>query len=769
MLDETMVVVLAGGAGERLHPLTRERAKPAVYFGGPYRIVDFVLSNCLNSGLRRIFIATQYKSLSLNRHIRMGWSIVSEELGEFIEILPPQKRVGENWYLGTADAVFQNLYSVVRENPKHVIILQGDQVYKMDYAKMLRFHCEQQAAVTIATIEMPVEEARRFGVVQVDDDGRVVGFQEKPSHPMPIPGAPHLALASMGIYIFEANVLTQALEADAARDTAHDFGQDIIPALIGRIPVFAYRFYDENKKAAKYWRDIGTLDAYFEASMDLVQVNPEFNLYDPEWPLRTYQPQAPPAKFVFAEEGRRCGQALDSIISPGCIVSGSRISGSILCPNVRVHSFCDIDRSILMPGVRVGRHARLRRAIIDRDVFIPRGAQIGFDLDEDRRRHAVTEQGVVVVTHDDEPAIRNIDPEALAFEADADRRGIVGDRNRTVARPISVRRFDVKIVRVHGREILDSRGNPTIEVDLELEGGVRGRAAVPSGASTGEREALELRDGDKKRYLGKGVLKAVANVNGEIAPAVVGQTADQRAVDALMNRLDGTPTKSRLGANAILGVSMALARADAAAAGEPLYATIGRLAGRTRDQFSLPVPMMNILNGGAHADSNVDIQEFMVVPIGLPTFSEGLRAGAETFHALRSILKQRGLSTGVGDEGGFAPSLKANHAGDRAGARGHREGRLQGGTGTVPRARRRGQRAVGRRRHGHRTRCADRKVCVQEVGRQDADAGRDGRAVCDLGGPVPDRVHRGRARRGRLGGLGADDPAARRPRADSRR
>jgi glucose-1-phosphate adenylyltransferase len=227
----------------------------------------------------------------------------------------------------------------------------------------------------------------------------------------------------MGVYIFEADVLARELEADAARDTTHDFGRDIIPAVIGAVPVFAYRFYDENKKAAKYWRDIGTLDAYFDASMDLVQVNPEFNLYDPEWPLRTYQPQAPPAKFVFADEGRRCGQALDSIISPGCIVSGSRISGSILCPNVRVHSFCDIDRSILMPGVRIGRHARLRRAIVDRDVFIPRGAQVGYDEEEDRRRHTVTEQGVVVVTRDDEPAVRDIEPEALAIEAEADARG----------------------------------------------------------------------------------------------------------------------------------------------------------------------------------------------------------------------------------------------------------------------------------------------------------------------------------------------------------
>ena len=423
MLDDALVIVLAGGAGERLHPLTQERAKPAVYFGGPYRIIDFVLSNCINSGLRRIFIATQYKSLSLNRHIRMGWNVVSEELGEFVEILPPQKRVGENWYLGTADAVYQNFYSISRESPRQVIVLAGDHVYKMDYAKMLRFHQERHAAVTIATIETPASESRRFGIVQVDESDRVIGFQEKPEHPQPIPGSPHLALASMGIYVFEAGILTRALEADAARDSNHDFGKDIIPALIAEAPVYSYRFYDENKKSAKYWRDIGTLDAYFEASMDLVQVNPEFNMYDPEWPLRTYQPQAPPAKFVFAEEGRRCGQALDSIISPGCIVSGSRILGSVLCPNVRVHSFCTIEQAILMPGVRIGRHARIRRAIVDRDVYIPRGASIGFDPEEDRRRHAVTDQGVVVVTRDDEPATRQIDEEALRAEAYADRQG----------------------------------------------------------------------------------------------------------------------------------------------------------------------------------------------------------------------------------------------------------------------------------------------------------------------------------------------------------
>jgi len=296
-------------------------------------------------------------------------------------------------------------------------------VYKMDYSRMLRFHIERGAAVTLAAIEVPIGEASRFGIVAVDAQERVTGFQEKPQRPSSIPGSPDLCLASMGVYVFDTDVLVRELEADAAQPTAHDFGKDIIPALIHRAPVYAYRFYDENKKASKYWRDIGTLDAYFEANMDLCQVNPEFNLYDPEWPLRTYQPQAPPAKFVFAEQGRRCGQALDSIISPGCIVSGSTIQGSVLCPNVRVHSFCLIDQCILMPGVRVGRHARIRRAIIDRDVLIPRGARIGYDPEEDRRRHTVTDTGIVVVTTDDEPLIGPLGEEALTFEAEADRRG----------------------------------------------------------------------------------------------------------------------------------------------------------------------------------------------------------------------------------------------------------------------------------------------------------------------------------------------------------
>ena len=422
-IDDCLVIVLAGGAGERLYPLTRERAKPAVYFGGPYRIIDFVLSNCINSGLRRIYIATQYKSLSLNRHIRHGWGIVSDELGEFVEILPPQKRVSEHWYQGTADAVFQNLYSIMQEDPRHLIVLSGDHVYKMDYARMLRFHQERGAAVTLGALEVPLADAGRFGIVTVDEQERVVAFEEKPAAATPIPGSSDFALASMGVYIFDIDVLVRTLEADAGQPTTHDFGKDIIPALIHQAPVYAYRFYDENKKSSKYWRDIGTLDAYFEANMDLCQVSPEFNLYDPEWPLRTYQPQAPPAKFVFAEAGQRCGQALDSVISPGCIVSGSSIYGSVLCPNVRVHSFCHIEQCILMPGVRVGRHARIRRAIIDRDVLIPRGALIGYDAEEDRRRHTVTDSGIVVVTTDDEPFVGQVSDEAVAYEAEADRRG----------------------------------------------------------------------------------------------------------------------------------------------------------------------------------------------------------------------------------------------------------------------------------------------------------------------------------------------------------
>jgi glucose-1-phosphate adenylyltransferase len=402
LLRDVVAILLAGGAGERLYPLTRDRAKPAVSFGGAYRVIDFTLSNCVNSGLRKIFIATQYKAQSLNRHVRMGWSVVNPELGEFIEILPPQKRVGENWYLGTADAVYQNLYSLQREQPRWVIILSADHIYKMDYGRMLDIHIARGAALTLGAIEVPLAESRRFGILEVDEDGRVGGFQEKPLSARPLAWHEDACLASMGIYIFDVDLLVRELRRDAEQPSSHDFGRDIIPRLVASgEKVFAHLFWDENKKEAKYWRDIGTLDAYYDASMDLVQVDPVFNLYDPDWPLRSYQPQYPPAKFVFDEDGRR-GTAVQSLVSMGCIVSGSAVSRSILSPGARVHSYCTIEDSILMPNSTIHRHGRIRRAIVDREVEVPRGAVIGYDPAEDRRRHTVTEAGVVVVTPGEE-------------------------------------------------------------------------------------------------------------------------------------------------------------------------------------------------------------------------------------------------------------------------------------------------------------------------------------------------------------------------------
>jgi glucose-1-phosphate adenylyltransferase len=398
LLRDVVAILLAGGAGERLYPLTRDRAKPAVSFGGAYRVIDFTLSNCVNSGLRKIFIATQYKAQSLNRHVRMGWSVVNPELGEFIEILPPQKRVGENWYLGTADAVYQNLYSLQREQPRWVIILSADHIYKMDYGRMLDVHIARGAALTLGAIEVPLADARRFGILDVDEDGRVSGFLEKPLTARSLPWHEGWCLASMGVYIFDVDLLVRELRRDAEQPSSHDFGRDIIPRLVSAgEKVFAHLFWDENKKESKYWRDIGTLDAYYEASMDLVQVDPVFNLYDPDWPLRSYQPQYPPAKFVFDEDARR-GWAVQSLVSMGCIVSGSQVSRSILSPGARVHSYCVVEDSILMPNSTVHRHCRIKRAIVDREVEVPRGAVIGYDPAEDRRRHTVTESGVVVVT-----------------------------------------------------------------------------------------------------------------------------------------------------------------------------------------------------------------------------------------------------------------------------------------------------------------------------------------------------------------------------------
>jgi glucose-1-phosphate adenylyltransferase len=397
-LRDTLVCLLAGGAGERLMPLTRDRAKPAVPFGGIYRIIDLTLSNCINSDLRRIFVLTQYKALSLNRHIREGWTILSSELGEFINVLPPMKRVGEEWYKGTADAIFQNLYSVGSEACKYVLILGGDHVYKMDYRLMLTQHVDAAAEVTVGAIAFDRAEATRFGVVELDAESRIVGWQEKPADPKPSPRNPDKSYVSMGIYCFNRDVLLQALIADAEdANSSHDFGRDVVPKLLDTHRVFAFNFVDENLKDAQYWRDIGTIEAYYEANMDLVAVSPVFNLYDRHWPIRTYQRQYPPAKFVFAQEGRRMGIAVDSIVSMGSIVSGGRVTNSILSPDVRVNSYTEIESSILFSHVDIGRYSRIRRAIIDRHIHIPEGTEIGFNLEQDRKKYHVTDSGIVVV------------------------------------------------------------------------------------------------------------------------------------------------------------------------------------------------------------------------------------------------------------------------------------------------------------------------------------------------------------------------------------
>jgi len=400
-MKDTLGVVVAGGVGERPYPLTRDRAKPAVTFGGIYRIVDITLSNCLNSDLRRIYILTQYKALSLNRHIREGWSILGREVGEFIEVLPPMRRVSDQWYQGTADAVYQNIYSIGSEQPKHVLILQGDQIYKMDYGKMMKQHQDSAADITLATIQIDPQESFRLGVVDVDKDGRINGFQEKPkATTLRSPLNPDKVAASMGIYLFNADVLIPVLLKDAENaQSSHDFGKDILPKMVNDYRVFAYDFVDENKKEALYWRDVGTLEAYYDANMDIVSVSPIFNLYDEEWPIRTHQRQYPPAKFVFAEAGRT-GTAVDSIVSNGCIVSGGIVKNSVLSPDVRVNSYCEVDQSILFSHVSVGRRCRIRRAIIDRDVHLPEGTTIGYDAEADRQRYFVTESGITVVTRD---------------------------------------------------------------------------------------------------------------------------------------------------------------------------------------------------------------------------------------------------------------------------------------------------------------------------------------------------------------------------------
>jgi len=401
LMRQALGVLLAGGQGERLWPLTRDRAKPAVPFGGTYRIIDITLSNCINSDLRRVFVLTQYKALSLNRHIRQGWSDLVG-LGEFIEVIPPQMRVSQHWYRGTADAVFQNIYSIGSERSNYVIILSGDHIYKMNYRRMLQQHVDSGADVTVATIETsPEEAAGSFGVLETDEHWRIIGFQEKPAEPKRSRHNPSMVNASMGVYIFNTQLLIPILIADAEdTSSSHDFGRDIIPRIFPKYRVYAYNFIDENKKEALYWRDVGTLDAYFEANMDLTAVSPVFNLYDKSWPLRTWEQQYPPAKFVFADE-QRMGAALDSVVASGSIISGGRVRNSVVGYDVRVNSYCEIENTIIFNHVNVGRHSRIRNAIIDRHVTLPEHTEIGYDLEADRKRFHVSDGGVAVVVRDE--------------------------------------------------------------------------------------------------------------------------------------------------------------------------------------------------------------------------------------------------------------------------------------------------------------------------------------------------------------------------------
>jgi glucose-1-phosphate adenylyltransferase len=402
-VKDVLTMILAGGKGTRLDPLTRDRAKPAVPFGGLYRIIDFTLSNCINSNLRRVLVVTQYKARSLDRHLLAGWGFLSRELDEYIEVLPPQQRMNEMWYKGTADAVYQNIYSIEKARPRYVLILAGDHIYKMDYGDMIRSHIDRGAELTIGCITVPRKDAINFGVLNLDGEGRVSAFVEKPENPPAAPDNPEQCLASMGIYVFNARVMYELLCQDAInQDSNHDFGKNVIPMILPTQKVFGYRFRDRNRKAVPYWRDVGTLDAYYQTNLDLVDVDPVLNLYDQEWPIRTWQPQLPPPKFVF-NEGRpgdlsRRGEAHDSMVCQGCIISGGHVRRSILSTNVRVNSYAMVEDSILFDGVDVGRHCRVRRAIVDKNVKIPPHTTIGYDLEQDRRRgYHVTEQGVVVL------------------------------------------------------------------------------------------------------------------------------------------------------------------------------------------------------------------------------------------------------------------------------------------------------------------------------------------------------------------------------------
>ncbi len=402
LTHHTFAMVLAGGRGSRLHELTDWRSKPAVPFGGKFRIIDFTLSNCVNSGVRRIGVATQYKSQSLIRHLQLGWSFLDGRLGEFIEIMPAQQQVNEaQWYQGTADAVFQNLREVRHANPKYVLILSGDHIYRMDYGRMLAAHVERKADLTVACIEVPIEDAKEFGVMSVMGDGRINAFQEKPALPQPMPDNPDRALASMGIYVFNAAFLFEQLRRDADDpNSSHDFGKDVIPHCVKRYRTFAQNFSEscvqEPGKPA-YWRDVGTLDAYWAANMDLVRVTPQLSLYDDNWPIWTWQPQSPPAKFVFDDDERR-GTAVDSMVSDGCIVSGSMVRRSMLFSGVRLHSYSLVEDSILLPSVQVGHRCVLKKCIIDRDCNLPDDTRIGFDPVKDSLRFHVTDSGLTLVT-----------------------------------------------------------------------------------------------------------------------------------------------------------------------------------------------------------------------------------------------------------------------------------------------------------------------------------------------------------------------------------
>ena len=400
LVKDTFALVLAGGRGSRLHELTDWRAKPAVYFGGKYRIIDFPLSNCINSGIRRIGVLTQYKSHSLIRHLVRGWSHFKKELGEFVEVLPASQRFSDEWYLGTADAVYQNLDIIRAEKPKYVLVLSGDHVYTMDYRSMLLQHVESGADMTVSCLEVPISEAAgSFGVMEVDENNKIIGFQEKPENPAPIPGEPGMTLASMGNYIFNTDFLFDNLRRDGNDpESEHDFGKNIIPSIIKEHEVHAYLFRDPETGERAYWRDVGTLDAFWEANMELISPSPELNLYDPDWPTWTYQMHLPPAKFVFNDDHRR-GMAVDSTISGGCIVSGSQLSKTLLFSNVRVHSYSSIDESVILPEATINRNCKIRRAIIDRGCDVPAGTVIGYDPEIDKKNgFRITEKGIVLVT-----------------------------------------------------------------------------------------------------------------------------------------------------------------------------------------------------------------------------------------------------------------------------------------------------------------------------------------------------------------------------------